>query len=185
MKKLIITYDELGKCILENRRTLPERLQDVFASYFPEFRRGDFGSIQFYFTKCGPATRLRLSTDNFQFITEGVAIITPDNETIKPQTLFKHIMEYTSWVFRSYENKLFPGEENTWDLGYCQGDDDVDYQSSYLDIAINIINFYLVTNNVPVYWLSRSAAAAAASATRSSSIWPGAVLGLPPSSGSA
>lgn len=60
-----------------------------------------------------------------------------------PNITFLRIERFSDWVSRSYDNELYPWEQNAWDLGYCSGDDDVDYNSSYLDILVEALKLYL------------------------------------------
>lgn len=58
----------------------------------------------------------------------------------------KQIKAFSDWVSRSYENEEYPWESNAWDEGICTGDDDVDYNSSYLDIIVDAIELYIEHN---------------------------------------
>lgn len=63
-------------------------------------------------------------------------------------TIFHRLKAYTSWIWRSYHRDNYPWETNAWDIGICSGDDDVDYNGSYLDCLMELILYYLIHNNL-------------------------------------
>lgn len=70
--------------------------------------------------------------------------------TIKDLTimgLLKPIHALSDWVARCYDNEQYPWENDAWDSA-LSGDDDVDYNSSYLDCCIAMIELYCLDNKL-------------------------------------
>lgn len=150
MENLIITAPMLAACILANANNLPPILEDALD--LDEIQSGDFTSIAQYFTECSNWDALN-TTGNFYLefpnhdenhLTQFEFTILPKSETINCKSLFKPINDFSDWVARSYDNDQYPWENTAWDE-YCTGDDDVDYNSSYLDCVVAMIELYLVT----------------------------------------
>lgn len=72
----------------------------------------------------------------------------PPNQPIPCETLFKHISDFSDYVARSYDGAQYPWETSAWENGYCSGDDDVDYNSGYLDACIAWVELYLLTQKL-------------------------------------
>lgn len=80
------------------------------------------------------------NNDNFSINQEANSITY--NESLTSEQLLKQIRHFSDWVYRSYEGELFHWENDAWDQGYCSGDDDVDYNSSYLEIIADTFEYY-------------------------------------------
>jgi hypothetical protein len=51
----------------------------------------------------------------------------------------------SDWVSRDYESELNEGEDSIWEIMDLHGDDDVDYNSGYLDSCIQFLRAHLYT----------------------------------------
>lgn len=149
MKKIIITIPMLADCILQNSEHLPDILKDAFD--LDELKQGDFTSITQYFTETSSWDMLNSCNTNATFnpqTQEFTFLISPTYEVIHCASALRHINDFSNWVSRSYDNKQYPWEDDAWEQGYCSGDDDVDYNSSYLDCCVAMLEFYLVLNKL-------------------------------------
>lgn len=59
----------------------------------------------------------------------------------------KQVYDLTDWVCRSYDSVLKEGEDDAWDVLGLGGDDDVDYNGSYVEAAFEMVDQYLRVTN--------------------------------------
>ena len=67
------------------------------------------------------------------------------NEKLPVEILTKRFSDFSDYIYRSYEDDHYPWETNAWENPNIQisGDDDVDYNSSYLDQFIEAFALYI------------------------------------------
>lgn len=141
MKQITITLTDLQEFLVAVHKYKPELLEGTLLEDFDPIESED--DIAYYASE----------TQNWDIINWDRLTFDKEKQEFKleyhpnfPNITFLRIEAFSDWVSRSYENVLYPWEQNAWELGYCSGDDDVDYNSSYLDILVEAIKLYLTHN---------------------------------------
>ena len=132
-----VTFTEIENFI--SNKLSPEEIEKQFGF---QFSKEDGDSISYYASET--TNWANINNRNFSVDPKNNSITY--NKALPSSTLLEQIRSFSSWVSRSYENELFPWESDAWDIGYCQGDDDVDYNSSYLEIISDIFDYYHSNN---------------------------------------
>ena len=149
MEKIRIKLTHLAAMLRrQNPANLPELFRDAFsnwaepktierelAAYFPS---PNWGILNL----AGRGIYLFGSTSS------SFEIFYKPDQPIDCLSIFQPIKDFADWVDRSYDNDCYPWEQSAWDLGYCTGDDDVDYNASYLYLIIAILELYLLQNKL-------------------------------------
>ena len=143
--KIIITLSTLTAFLLEQKGHLPNLLKSAF-----DFEDNPKSSVGQYFGETTNWGMLNEACKNaFNFDGETITMEYNDNNGPMPlNSMLKPIHEFSNWVQRSYDNENYPWEKNAWEEEYCSGDDDVDYNSSYLDCCIAMIELYCLVNKL-------------------------------------
>lgn len=148
MQKLIISLEIIAKTlyplIKENPAILPDLLKDESFNTEEELLE----HITHMHTECQNWDMLNGINQLATFNGKEWNLEYPTNQPVPCETLFKHISAFSDYVARSYDDENYPWEQSAWDEGYCSGDDDVDYNSSYLDACIAWIELYLLTQKL-------------------------------------
>lgn len=139
MKQITITLTDLQAFLVQVHEEKPELLEGTLLEDFDD--PTDFYNNLGYYAS---------ETSNWDIINCNRLTFDKEKQEFKleyhphfPNITFLRIERFSDWVSRSYDNNLYPWEQNAWDLGYCSGDDDVDYNSSYLDILVEALRLYL------------------------------------------
>lgn len=132
MKQITITLRDLQAFLVQVYYEKPELLEDTILEDFDPVEAED--DIGYYATE----------TRNWNTINCDSLTFDIEKQEFKlGYNPFIRIESFSDWVSRSYDNDLYPWEQNAWDLGYCSGDDDVDYNSGYLDTLVEALKLYL------------------------------------------
>lgn len=149
-KTLTIKHTDLIALIIKEKDRLPDLLKDAF-----DFTEDEPGVLHYFYeptcwdelnAACGDNFTIKFPDHTRE---EGFTItlgINPNTELMEITQMLKPIHAFTDWVCRSYEEETYPWEKNAWEEDYCSGDDDVDYNSSYIDCCIAMIELYLLRN---------------------------------------
>lgn len=157
-KSLIIEFDDLARFFEAHLKDWDEQDHPILGGHYQEDKPIESDNIDdtihAYFLESQNWDMLFKASDTFRFEVEDKKVKRiilqwnhhpqATNMMINCFAVFDHIMAFSSWVFRSYEDELYPWEKDAWEEGYCSGDDDVDYNSSYLEAVIAIIEEYLI-----------------------------------------
>ena len=128
-----VTFTEIENFI--SNKLSPEEIEKQFGF---QFSKEDGDSLSYYASET--TNWDNINNKDFSVDLENNSIIY--NEALPSSMLLEQIRNFSSWVSRSYDNELYPWESDAWDIGYCQGDDDVDYNSSYLEIISDFFDYY-------------------------------------------
>ena len=131
-----ITLQELHQFFL----TLTLEQQEYILGQEPDEDELSYDSFTNWFNNC--TKWVHINSDQLSYTSTDNDYITFDPRYPK-ETILRKLNSWADWVMRSYDNELYGWEQNAWDLGYCSGDYDVDYQGSYLIIVSDVLNLYL------------------------------------------
>lgn len=149
MEKIKISLTHLAALLHEQNPTnLPELLRDAFSTW------DDLQTLEeelnSYFTAPNWGILNQAGRGIYHFDGTSFEIFYKPDQPIDCLFVFQPIKDFADWVNRSYDNDgyPYPWEQSAWDLGYCTGDDDVDYNASYPYIIIAILELYLLQNKL-------------------------------------
>lgn len=144
MEQIKILSTHLAALLHEQTPTnLPELLQDAFSNW-DDLKTIEDELAHYFATPNWGALNQAGRLYHFDGTTFAI-FYKPDNP-VNCTFIFQPIKDFADWVNRSYDNDGYPWEQSAWDLGYCTGDDDVDYNASYPYIIIAILELYLLRN---------------------------------------
>ena len=137
-----ITYAQLNEYATKQEGKQDEDTGEIF--YFG-FDEGDEVHIEHYLSEMTSGTKEVLAQAGFEFDNTGIDL--HDFEELK------FMKAYSYFVYSVYESQLKLGGDPEYDKAICEhlwssvlglgGDDDVDYNGSYLDIVVDVIEGYL------------------------------------------
>ena len=144
METLNITLSQINAC-LNNAIKQNLKLPRIISDFADDEDNEDLISYYILETQNWDILNNNLFTFDKE---ETITITYHPNAPINCPFIMNSIIAFSSWVSRSYEDETYPWETNAWTEGYCSGDDDVDYNSSYLDCVIACIEYYLLTEGL-------------------------------------
>lgn len=146
MKRYTVTFTEIEKFLLTNYN------QESLEKAFPQFATEElWESIDKDNTDANDISYFASETNHWDKINTSTLSVNPSEDEITYQygsgayipNITKRLNDFADWVMRSYDQELYPWENNAWETLGLSGDDDVDYNGSYLIFLAEIIEIYI------------------------------------------
>jgi hypothetical protein len=133
-----ITFKQLEDMI----DTAPDLFEEIHGD-----RDLNENTLSYYLSECNHQVFTDFTSGRYNIDLENETIdINLDN--IHPAASFADIfaieIRLPDAIMRSYDDDLYPWENDAWEHYGCSGDDDVDYNGSYLMIFNDAIHLYLI-----------------------------------------
>lgn len=125
---MFILFDQMAKVVEDE----PARYDELLASYDADEEETLIEHLQMYAMATGPRVNAYLATKGFIVTMDGLHLLAPDS--------LDWAARVTALIDHDYNEGFEPRRNHAWPLFGFSGDDDADYNSSYLDAMFALWN---------------------------------------------